>query len=169
MSTDAKKYKKMVGEVKYDKDLREVRRSGYSRWLIYHLFKQKLLLVFVFIGIIIVTLTRTLIPVVIGIIIDDALIPRDDTNLILILIIALTLFLIRNIMDYVTMMAGHYLGLKTEQNMRQEFFDKIQLKPLRYHDTAQAGDLQALATNDVRIINTMIAHGAFYLYPFFQV
>ncbi len=143
--------------------------KSYPRWLIYHLFKQKLLLIFVFIGIIIVTLTRTLIPVSIGNIIDNALIPHDAGNLILILIITLALFLINNIMDYVTMMAGHYLGLKTEQNMRQEFFDKIQLKPLRYHDTAQAGDLQALATNDVRIINTMISHGAFYLYPFFQV
>jgi ATP-binding cassette subfamily B protein len=72
-------------------------------------------------------------------------------------------------MDYVTMMVGHYLGLKTEQNMRQEFFESIQHKPLRYHDIAKAGDLQALATNDVRIINTMIAHGSFYFYPFFQV
>jgi len=72
-------------------------------------------------------------------------------------------------MDYVTMMIGHYLGLKTEQNMRQEFFESIQHKPLRYHDVAKAGDLQALATNDVRIINTMIAHGSFYFYPFFQI
>ncbi len=53
--------------------------------------------------------------------------------------------------------------------MRQEFFETIQHKPLRYHDKAKAGDLQALATNDVRIINSMIAHGAFFFYPFFQV
>ena len=55
------------------------------------------------------------------------------------------------------------------RNMRQEFFESLQQKPLRYHDNARAGDLQALATNDVLVINTMISHGSFYFYPFFQV
>jgi ATP-binding cassette subfamily B protein len=120
-------------------------------------------------GITIVTLSRVIIPVLIGYIIDNALLTRDTANLILLLVIALAAYLIRNGMDYITMMVGHYLGLKTEQNMRQEFFDTIQYKPLRYHDKARTGDLQALATNDLRIINTMISHGAFYIYPFFQV
>ena len=122
-----------------------------------------------FIGIIIVTFTRTLIPIIIGEIIDDALIALDYDKFITLLIMGLAIYLIRNVMDYVTMMTGHYLGLKTEQNMRQEFFETIQHKPLRYHDNAKVGDLQALATNDVRIINTMISHGSFFFYPFFQV
>ena len=73
-----------------------------------------------------------------------------------------SIYFIRNAMEYITMMTGHYLGLKTEQNMRQEFFETIQHKPLRYHDNAKAGVLQALATNDVRVINAMISHGAFF-------
>ncbi len=117
----------------------------------------------------IVTFTRTLIPIIIGEIVDDALIALDYDKFITLLIMGLAIYLIRNTMDYVTMMTGHYLGLKTEQNMRQEFFESIQHKPLRYHDKAKAGDLQALATNDVRIINTMISHGSFFFYPFFQV
>ena len=72
-------------------------------------------------------------------------------------------------MDYLTMMFGHFLGFRVEQTMRQEFFDRLQYKPLRYHDKARTGDLQALATNDLRIITTMISHGAFFIYPFFQV
>ncbi len=127
------------------------------------------MIIFVVIGIIIVTLTITLIPIIIGEIIDDALIALDYDKFITLLIIGLVIYLIRNVIDYSTMMTGHYLGLKTEQNMRQEFFENIQHKPLRYHDNAKAGDLQALATNDVRIINAMIAHGAFFFYPFFQV
>jgi ATP-binding cassette subfamily B protein len=121
------------------------------------------------IGIVIVTFTRTLIPIILGEIIDDALIKLDYERFLLLLIIALVVYLTRNIMEYTTMMTGHYLGLKTEQNMRQEFFDSLQQKPLRYHDNARAGDLQALATNDVLIVNTMISHGSFYFYPFFQV
>ncbi len=143
--------------------------SSYKKWFLYHLVKQKFLVICVLAGIGIVTLSRVIIPVIIGYIIDSALITRDITNLMLLLTITLGFFLIRNFMDYITMMVGHYLGLKTEQNMRQEFFDTIQYKPLRYHDKARTGDLQALATNDLRIINTMISHGAFYIYPFFQV
>ncbi|MFX0185962.1 MAG: ABC transporter ATP-binding protein [Candidatus Hodarchaeota archaeon] len=143
--------------------------TSYKRWFLHHLVKQKLLVICTLTGISIVTLSRVIIPILIGNIIDNALLTRDATNLILLLAIALAAYLIRNAMDYITMMVGHYLGLKTEQNMRQEFFNTIQYKPLRYHDKARTGDLQALATNDLRIINTMISHGAFYIYPFFQV
>ncbi len=149
--------------------LNEKKYKSYKRWLLHYLSKQKFLVVCVFIGIIIVTFTRTLIPLIIGDIIDNALIIRDSSQLIILLVIGFATYLIRNGMDYGTMMLGHYLGLKTEQNMRQEFFDTIQLKPLRYHDNAKTGDLQALATNDVRVVNTMISHGAFYFYPLFQV
>jgi ATP-binding cassette subfamily B protein len=122
----------------------------------------------VLVGIIIVTFSRVIIPVVVGYIIDTTLITRDLANLMILLAILLTVYVTRNFMDYITMMVGHYLGLKTEQNMRQEFFDTLQYKPLRYHDKARAGDLQALATNDLRVINTMVSHGSFFIYPFIQ-
>ena len=143
--------------------------KSYKTWLLHHLYKNKLLVFTVIIGIIVVTFTRSLVPIIIGDIVDDALIALNYERFIILLILGLFVYIFRNVMDYVTMMIGHYLGLKTEQNMRQEFFESIQHKPLRYHDVAKAGDLQALATNDVRIINTMIAHGSFYFYPFFQV
>jgi len=150
-------------------NLEKKKYKSYKAWLLHHLYKNKFLILFVIIGIIIVTFTRTLIPIIIGEIVDDALIALDYDKFITLLIVGLAIYLIRNAMDYATMMTGHYLGLKTEQNMRQEFFETIQHKPLRYHDMAKAGDLQALATNDVRIINTMISHGSFFFYPFFQV
>ncbi|KKM69701.1 hypothetical protein LCGC14_1448100, partial [marine sediment metagenome] len=117
--------------------LDQKRYKSYKKWLFHYLSKQKPLVVCVFIGIIIVTLTRTLVPLLIGDIIDNALITSDNAKLILMLLLTFAIYIIRNGMDYGTMMMGHYLGLKTEQNMRQEFFETIQLKPLRYHDTAK--------------------------------
>lgn len=143
--------------------------TSYRGWFISHLLKQKLLVLSTLIGISIVTLSRVLLPVVIGEIIDNGLIAQEIANLVILLAIFFAIYLTRNVMDYITMMVGHFLGLKTEQNMRQEFFDTIQYKPLSYHDKARSGDLQALATNDLRIINTMISHGSFYIYPFIQV
>jgi ATP-binding cassette subfamily B protein len=143
--------------------------KSYKNWFLNHLYKQKFLVFGVIIGISVLTLTRTLIPVVIGDIIDNLLLIQDVSKLVIMIFIGLSLYLFRNVMDYVSMMVGHYLGLKTEQKMRQEFFDTIQLKPLRYYDNTRTGDLQALATNDLRIVNAMVSHGSFYIYPFFQV
>ncbi|MHA2390879.1 MAG: ABC transporter ATP-binding protein [Promethearchaeota archaeon] len=145
------------------------RNKGYRKWLFKHLFKQLHLVIFVIIGIFIVSLTLTLMPVVIGEIIDNILIVRDLANLMLMLAIGLTVSLLYAVSDYGVMMLGHFLGLKIEKNMRQEFFDTIQLKPLSYHDNVRTGDLLALATNDVRVINTMVAHGSFFIYPFMQI
>jgi ATP-binding cassette subfamily B protein len=143
--------------------------KSYQRWFLSYLYKQKYLVLSVIIGITILTFTRTLIPVVIGDIIDNLISIQDKTKLVIMVFIGLILYIFRNVMNYVTMMAGHNLGLKTEQKMRKEFFDTIQLKPLRYYDNARTGDLEALATNDLRIVNTMVSHGSFYVYPFFQV
>ena len=143
--------------------------KSYRKWLVYHLLSQKTLLMGTLAGIGIVTFSRVIIPVLIGIIIDSALITQEISNFLLFLLITLGIYFIRNAMDYITMMVGHFLGFRVEQTMRQEFFDALQYKPLRYYDKARTGDLQALATNDLRVINTMISHGAFFIYPFFQV
>ncbi|MFX0173890.1 MAG: ABC transporter transmembrane domain-containing protein, partial [Candidatus Hodarchaeota archaeon] len=142
---------------------------NYKWWFLDHLSSQKLLVLSNLTGIGIVTLSRVLVPILIGVIIDSVLINQNFNTFAFLLIIALAVYLIRNGMDYITMMVGHYLGFSVEQNMRQEFFDTVQHKPLSFHDKARTGDLQALATNDLRIINTMISHGSFYIYPFFQI
>ncbi|MHA1105894.1 MAG: hypothetical protein ACTSPN_09290 [Promethearchaeota archaeon] len=59
-------------------------------------------------GIIIVTFTRTLIPIIIGEIVDDALIALDYDKFMTLLFMGLAIYLIRNVMDYGTMITGHY-------------------------------------------------------------
>jgi len=144
-------------------------KKGYRNWLLKHLYKQKYLILLVFIGIFIVSFTLTLMPIVIGNIIDNVLLVHDLSNLSLMVVIGFIVSVVYGASDYFTLMLGHFLGLKVEKNMRQEFFDTIQLKPLSYHDNVRTGELLALATNDVRVINTMLAHGSFFIYPFMQI
>lgn len=120
------------------------------------------------IGIVLVTLTRTIIPVRIGTLIDGILDPEFSGNVLIIILTLLGLYLLRNFTEYGIWMLGHNLGSKTEQRIRREFFDSVQNKPLRYHDRVRTGDLIALASNDLRVLNTMISHGSFYIYPFAQ-
>jgi ATP-binding cassette subfamily B protein len=147
----------------------EVRNKTYRKWLLKHLYKQIHLVILVLVGIFVVSLTLTLIPVIIGKIIGNVLIIRDLANLLLMLGIGLAVSLIYSASDYLVMMVGHFLGLKIEKNMRQEFFETIQSKSLSFHDNVRTGDLLALATNDIRVINTMVAHGSFFIYPFMQI
>ncbi len=143
--------------------------KNYLWWLSHHLFKQKYLVICVIIGIIFVTYTRTLIPLILGEITYTLSIIGTLNEILPLIFIALSIYMINIALDYGSMMVGHFLGLKIERNMRTEFFDIIQSKSLKYHDSARTGDLQALATYDLRIVNTMISHGAFYIYPFIQV
>jgi ATP-binding cassette subfamily B protein len=143
--------------------------KNYLRWLLHHLLLQKSLVLCVIIGIILVTFTRTLIPLMLGDIIDNITIISNVSEILPLIFTILLIYGINIILDYGSMMAGHFLGLKTEKNMRTEFFDVIQSKSLKYHDSTRSGDLQALATYDLRIVNTMVSHGAFYIYPFIQV
>ncbi len=152
-------------------------QNPYVKWFFVHVLNHKMLFTLNFIGIVAVTYLRTVIPVFIGDL-TDSLIEKQfvitiffeqfEMTLLSIILILLGLYFLRNIIEYTTWMIGHQLGSKTEQSMRKEFFENVQNKPLSFHDGIKTGDLQALATNDLRVVNTLIAHGSFYLYPFVQ-
>ncbi|NHK30350.1 MAG: ABC transporter ATP-binding protein [Asgard group archaeon] len=142
--------------------------NSYVKWFFVHVLNHKFLFTVNFIGIIAVCFTRTIIPKQIGEI-TDAIIDQHFSNPLYIIIITLLgFYFLTNTIEYATWMIGHQLGSKTEQSMRSEFFENVQNKPLSFHDGIKTGDLQALATNDLRVVNTLIAHGSFYIYPFVQ-
>ncbi|GAI14976.1 unnamed protein product, partial [marine sediment metagenome] len=143
-------------------------QNPYVRWFFVHVLNHKMLFTINFIGIIAVCATRTIIPKRIGAITDAIIELQISGDLLNTILILLALYFVRNIVEYATWMIGHQLGSKTEQSMRKEFFENVQNKPLSFHDGIKTGDLQALATNDLRVVNTLIAHGSFYLYPFVQ-
>ncbi|MHA1244128.1 MAG: ABC transporter ATP-binding protein [Candidatus Heimdallarchaeota archaeon] len=152
-------------------------QNPYVRWLFVHILNHKFLFTINFIGIIAVCYLRTVIPVFIGDLTNSIIEKKFvlkiffmefDTTLLYLILILAGIYLLNNITEYTTWMIGHQLGSKTEQSMRREFFENVQNKPLSFHDGVKTGDLQALATNDLRVVNTFIAHGSFYIYPFVQ-
>ena len=151
-----------------NKNKESVAKNPYVRWFFVHVLNHKVLFTLNFIGIVAVTYTRTIIPIRIGDITDAIVLKEATQNLLITMAILLGLYLLRNAVEYATWMIGHQLGSKTEQSMRKEFFENVQNKPLSFHDRIKTGDLLALATNDLRVVNTLIAHGSFYVYPFIQ-
>ncbi|MHA1221025.1 MAG: ABC transporter ATP-binding protein, partial [Candidatus Heimdallarchaeota archaeon] len=145
------------------------RQNAYVKWFFVHVLNHKMLFTLNFIGIVAVCVTRVIIPKRIGDLTNSIAEQQVTENLLMTISILLGLYFLRNIIEYTTWMIGHQLGSKSEQSMRREFFENVQNKPLSFHDGMKTGDLQALATNDLRVVNTLIAHGSFYLYPFVQV
>ena len=143
-------------------------QNPYVKWFFVHVLNHKVLFTLNFIGIVAVTYLRTIIPIRIGDITDSIIDKQFTMSLLYTILILLGFYFLRNIVEYTTWMIGHQLGSKTEQSMRREFFENVQNKPLSFHDGIKTGDLLALATNDLRVVNTLIAHGSFYLYPFVQ-
>ncbi len=143
-------------------------KNPYVKWFFVHVLNHKVLFTLNFIGIVALTYLRTTIPIQIGDITDSIILQDFSRSLIITMLILLGFYFMRNAVEYITWMIGHQLGSKTEQSMRREFFENVQNKPLSFHDRIKTGDLQALATNDLRVVNTLIAHGSFYVYPFVQ-
>ncbi len=162
-----KKSKELKKTKKDRKMKKEKKYKSYVRWFFAHVLQHKWLFTLNFIGIIAVTYTRTIVPKRIGTI-TDSLIGGEEIKLLVTIGTLLGFYLLSYFLEYTTWMIGHQLGSKTEQSMRREFFLNVQNKPLSFHDSIKTGDLEALATNDLRVINTLIAHGSFYFYPFFQ-
>lgn len=142
--------------------------NPYVKWFFVHVLNHKVLFTLNFIGIVALTYLRTIIPIQIGNITDSIILQDFTYSLLITMSILLGFYFLRNAVEYTTWMIGHQLGSKTEQSMRREFFENVQNKPLSFHDRIKTGDLQALATNDLRVVNTLIAHGSFYIYPFVQ-
>jgi len=113
-------------------------KNPYVKWFFVHVLNHKVLFTLNFIGIVALTYLRTIIPIQIGRITDSIILQDFSRSLIITMLILL----------------GFYLN--------------VQNKPLSFHDRIKTGDLQALATNDLRVVNTLIAHGSFYVYPFVQ-
>ncbi len=93
--------------------------ENYRSWLIHHLLKQKYLLSFVFVSIILLTLARNYIPIVIGDIIDSVVTLGEESRVIGLLLLVLFLYLFNIIMDYISMMLGHNLGLQVDDFVKK--------------------------------------------------
>ncbi|MFQ5980351.1 MAG: ABC transporter ATP-binding protein [Candidatus Heimdallarchaeota archaeon] len=142
------------------------RPSGYKWWLFTRIARRKAILLVVMVMTIAVVFVTMYLPVLIGEIIDEAIIAPQKTSaekkkaLISLVFVLLGLVVARVLIGYLVTIANDYLGWATEKDLREEFFDRIQSKPLTFHNRVQTGDMMALATNDMRFVNSMVSPGA---------
>jgi ATP-binding cassette subfamily B protein len=145
---------------------RQVSKS-FTRWFLGYLLANPLNLVIVFVGTSLTILFRMLIPIFMGEALDSAIIDQFDLldnnaqlallqeYVFLILILGLVQFLVSTI----TSVVNEWLSWTSQRKIREDFFDSMQNKPLKFHDSVKTGELMALATNDLSQVGGLISPG----------
>ena len=141
--------------------------KSFSRWFFGHLLANPLNLLVIFVGTSVSILIRMLIPILLGQTLDQAIIDRQNllTNgeqLALLrdfVFFILFLGILRFLIGIVTSIANEWLSWTSQKRIREEFFNSMQNKPLKFHDSVRTGELMALATNDLSQVGGLISPG----------
>jgi ATP-binding cassette subfamily B protein len=130
--------------------------QGLKRLMSY-LKPYRLQLVIVTVLVIISTGLNVLGPYLIGLTIDRALIQLDLRELLRMVIILLSNYLISWLLHVLYGQIMAETAQKAMRNMRQGLFDHMQKLSISYYDKQQAGDLLSRLTNDMDAINQLLS------------
>ncbi len=141
--------------------------TPFRIWFLSKMFSKPYVISTVMIGTTILIIARGLFPIVIGSALDKAIMDNLDllsieNQLALLSELAsllVSIAVVRLFIGYITTFAQQELATGTQKQIREEFFDSIQKKPLKYHDSISTGEIMALATNDIGQIGGFLGFG----------
>jgi ATP-binding cassette subfamily B protein len=141
--------------------------SDFGRWLLGHLFANPIVILVVITGTAAIIFARLLIPITLGESIDVAILnisgelnsEEQMARLTDYALFILGLGIVQFIISIITNLANEWLSWGAQRRIREEFFDSMQNKPLKFHDSVRTGELMALATNDLGQVGGMISPG----------
>ena len=135
-------------------------RKNPVRWILAHFLQYWYLGLSMLIGAIGNAALAAVVPVIIGLALNDLLVdpPNTDSLLRFTLLIISTQF-IRGILQLGRNFSAELLGQRMERDIRHEFYTSLLGKSMTYHSLLPVGDVMARATNDVREINFMFSPG----------
>ncbi|MHA2330597.1 MAG: ABC transporter ATP-binding protein [Candidatus Hodarchaeales archaeon] len=143
------------------------KKTTFRVWLIRHMVRNQFSITTLLIGTVLFIALRGLIPIIVGIAIDEAIIDRYDylsvskqlALLTQLLIILLTIGILRSLIGYIATFAQQRVAWRAQRRIREEFFDSMQNKPLKFHDATSTGEIMALATNDLGQVGEFFGFG----------
>ncbi|MHA2175050.1 MAG: ABC transporter ATP-binding protein [Candidatus Hodarchaeales archaeon] len=139
----------------------------FRGWFLGHLLAKPAFPIIVFIGTSATIFIRILIPILLGEALDLAIIDRFNilTNSQQMALLGeyvrtiLILGILQFIISVFTSITNEWLSWTSQKRIREEFFDSMQNKPLKFHDSVRTGELMALATNDLGQVGGLISPG----------
>ncbi len=141
-----------VGKIEQARDP----RHALTRLLPY-LYPFRTRLIIVFTCVILYTLLGLIGPYLMGVAIDQYIVPKRADGLARIALIMLAVFLLNNLFQA---MAGWLMAAVSQRalkGLRQDLFDHLQTLPMQFFDRNPAGQLMSRLTNDIDAINQAVS------------
>jgi ATP-binding cassette, subfamily B, multidrug efflux pump len=132
-------------------------RKGTIKRIWRYMERQKKMIMASIIFVIISTLLSLLAPYMIGILIDQYIIPKDLSGTIQFIVLIASVYLFSSIFTWLQTFLMVRVSLKTIQILRQDLFDKFQTLSLRFFDKRTHGDLMSRVTNDIESLNNALS------------
>ena len=131
-------------------------------WL--YMEKQKAALIASIIFVFVSTLLSLLGPLMIGIIIDDYIIPKDIAGTLRFLVLLALVYIATALFTWLQSFMMVRVSLQTIRNLRQELFNKFQTLSLRFFDKRTHGDLMSRVTNDIDSLNSALSQSIIQIF-----
>ena len=98
-------------------------------------------------------------PILVGMAIDQAIIPGDINLLVQLIGVMLVIYLLGGVaaIIYGTLMVT--VGQRLVADVREELFNHLQALSMAYHDSHKVGDLMSRVSNDTEAINQVLSNG----------
>lgn len=128
-------------------------RKGTLRRIWQYMEKQKRTLIASIIFVIITTLLGLTGPYLIGVIVDEYIIPKDLAGTFQLLIVLAIVYTAVAWFTWLQTFMMVRVSLRTIRHLRQELFDKFQTLSLKFFDKRSHGDLMSRVTNDLDSLN----------------
>ncbi|OAK75589.1 multidrug ABC transporter ATP-binding protein [Lederbergia galactosidilytica] len=126
--------------------------------------RQKVALIASIIFVIITTLLGLLAPYLIGVIVDDYIIPKDISGTLRFASILAIIYLATTVFTWLQNFMMVRVSLETIRKMRQDLFDKFQTLSLSFFDKRQHGDLMSRVTNDIDQLNNALSQSVIQIF-----
>lgn len=132
-------------------------RKGTIKRVWLYMEKQKIALICSIIFVLLASLLGLLAPYLIGVIIDDYIIPQDIKGTVKYLCILAVIYLLTAVFTWLQTFMMVRVSLQTIRKLRQDLYDKLQTLSLRFFDRRTHGDLMSRVTNDIDDLNNALS------------
>lgn len=139
-------------------------RKGTIKRIWTYMSKQKVAIISSIILVILSTLLGLLVPYLIGVIIDEYIIPKNLNGTLKLLTILATVYILASIFTWLQTFLMVRVSLQTIRRLRQDLFDKFQTLSLRFFDKRTHGDLMSRVTNDIESLNNALSQSVIQIF-----
>ncbi|WP_420490982.1 ABC transporter ATP-binding protein [Neobacillus drentensis] len=126
--------------------------------------RQKAALIASILFVVVSTLLGLLGPYMIGVIIDEYIIPKDIAGTLRFLVFLTAVYSATALFTWLQSFIMVRVSIQTIRNLRQDLFNKFQTLSLRFFDKRTHGDLMSRVTNDIDSLNSALSQSIIQIF-----